>query len=181
MQVLVDAALDGFQVLAAQGQPAVHHVGLHLHELDAGVVGAVGGAEFLQVVGIAGVRADIVDHQHGLGAVNLGVGCFAEDLRVGGVDLAVEHALFVELLRLMAQQQHDLALHVEAGVVVVIVLGRGDAEAREDHVAGNFARGGKIQRDEVLLEAQRFRAPRRWCSVRSFFLPRRALVVTSKS
>jgi hypothetical protein len=104
------------------------------------------------------VRADIVDQQHGLGAVKLGIGRLAENLRMGGIDFAFEDALFVELLRLMAQQQNDLALHIQPRIIVVIIFGRGDAEAREDHVAGRFARGGKIQRDEVLLEAQRFRA-----------------------
>ena len=136
-------------------------VGLHLHELDAGVVRARGGAEFLQIVGVAGMRADVVDQQHRLGAVNLGVGGLAEDLRVRGVDLAFKHALVVELLRLVTQQQNDLALHVEARVVVVIVFGSGDAEARKDHVAGNLAGGGKIQRDEILLEPKRFRCARR--------------------
>ena len=84
---------------------------------------------------IARMRADVVDHQHRLGAMNFGVGRFAEDLGVGGVDLAFEHAFVVELLRLVAQQQHDFALHIQARVIVVIVFGRGDAEAREDHVA----------------------------------------------
>ena len=108
------SALDGFQVLAAQREPPVHHVGLHLNELDAGVVGTRRGAEFLQVVGIAGMRADIVDQKHGLGAVNLGVGRLAENLGVGGIDLALEHALFVELLRLVTQQHNDLAFDIQA-------------------------------------------------------------------
>ncbi len=152
------SALDGFQILAAGRQPLVHHSGLHLHELDARIVGARGGAEFLQIVGIAGMRGDIVDQQHGLGAVNLGIGRFAEDLRVRGVDLAVEHALVVELLRFVAQQQNDLAFDVEARVVVVIVLGRGDAEAGEHHVAGNVAGRGKIQRNKVILDLKRIAA-----------------------
>ena len=104
------------------------------------------------------MRADIVDQQDRLGAVNFGVGGLAEDLRVGGINLAVEDALVVELLRLVTQKDHDLVFDVQARVVVVIVFGRGDAEAREDHVAGDVAGGRKIQRDEVLLEAQRLRS-----------------------
>ena len=84
LQVFVDAGLDGVQVLAAESQPSIHDVGFHLNELDAGVVGAFGAAEFLQVVAIAGMGADIVDQHHGLGAVNFGVGGLAENLGVRG-------------------------------------------------------------------------------------------------
>src|ERR1700722_7361429 len=158
MQVLIDAALDGFQVLAAQGQPAVHYAGFDLDELDAGIVRAFRASEFLQVVGVARMRADIVDQQHGFGSMKLGVGGLAENLGVSGVDLAFEHALFVELLRLVAQQQYDLAFHIQPRIIVVIVFGRGNPKAREDHCAGYFAGRGKIQRDEILLELQRFPA-----------------------
>jgi hypothetical protein len=49
------------------------------------------------------------------------------------VDLAREDALLVELLRLVAQHEHDLVAHVDALVVVVVVLRRGDAVSGEHH------------------------------------------------
>ena len=69
-------------------------------------------AAFLQIVGVAHVRADIVDQQHSLGAVNFGVSGLAENLRVRGVNFAFKDALVVELLRFVAKHQDDLALHV---------------------------------------------------------------------
>ena len=54
--------------------------------------------------------------------VLLGVGHLADERGVGRVARAVERALRIVLLRLVAQQHHDLARHVDAGVVVVAFL-----------------------------------------------------------
>ena len=157
MKIFVDIGFDAFDRLARRLQPLVDDGGLHLDEFDAGVVGTRRSAELFEIVGVAGVRGDVVHQEHSLGAVNLGVGRFAEDLRVRRVDLAVEYTLVVELLRLVTQEHNDLAFHVQARVVVVIVLGGGDAETREYDVSGNFAGAGKIQRDKVIADTKRLR------------------------
>ena len=49
-----------------------------------------------------------------------------------GVYTAFERAGRVELLRLMTQQQDDFAANIDTGVIVVVILRRGDAVACED-------------------------------------------------
>ncbi len=119
-----------------------------------GVGGTGGSAELLQIVGVVGMRRNVVYHEHRFGAMQLGVHGLAEDLRMCRVNFAFEDALFVELLRLVAEHHDDLAFDVQARVVVVIVFRRGDAEAREHDAARNIAGRGKIQRDEILLEVK---------------------------
>ena len=85
----------------------------------------------------------VVDQNHADGAVHLGVRRLAEELRVLGVNLAREDALLVEFLRLVPQHEHDLALDVDAGVIVVVVLGGGDAVAGEHHAARQPLRARK--------------------------------------
>ncbi len=86
---------------------------LDLHEGDAGVGGAGGDAELLEFVGVAGMVGAVVDQDHADGAVQLGVGGLGGELGVLGVGLAFEDALGVRLLRLVAQDEDDLAFDVE--------------------------------------------------------------------
>jgi hypothetical protein len=58
-------------------------------------------------------------------------------VEVTGVALAVEDGLQVVLLRLVIEDGDDLALGVDAGVVVVIELGSGDAVTGEHDRAGD--------------------------------------------
>ncbi len=76
---------------------------------------------------------------------------FTENLGVDGVDFALENALLVEFLRLVAQHQNDLVFGVQSGIIVVIVFGSRDPIAREYHLSGNAPGRGEIQRHKVLL------------------------------
>ena len=49
------------------------------------------------------MRGRVVDHQQGFSAVHFRIGGLAEDLGVGGVNLAVKCAVLVELLRLVPE------------------------------------------------------------------------------
>ncbi len=131
MQALVDVGFDALQAFARGREPLVDNRGFYLNELDAGVVGAFGASELFQIVGIARMRANVVDHQDGLGAVIFRIRRLGEDLRVGGIDLAFEDAFVVEFLRLVTQENDDFAFDVETRVIVVIVFGSGNAEAGE--------------------------------------------------
>src|SRR5581483_3469158 len=71
------------------------------------------------------------------------------------VDLPVKYALLIELLRFVPQDQHDLVLYIDARVIVVVVFRSCYAESGEDHVAGDLARGRKVERRKILLEAKR--------------------------
>jgi hypothetical protein len=61
--------------------------------------------------------------------------------------------------RLITQQHHNLALHVEAGVVVVSKFRRGDAVTGEDERPFGLPRRREAERDEVLIQLQRFLPP----------------------
>ena len=75
----------------------------------------------------------IVDQNHAARAVHFRVRRLAEELRVLGVDLAREDALLVVFLRLVPQDQDQLVLYVDTGVVVVVVLAGGDAISGENN------------------------------------------------
>ena len=144
------------RLLRLRRQPIVHHLRLHLNELDSGVSWAGSSAEFFQFVRIVGMGRNVVDHEHGLRAVDLGIRGFAENLRVRGINLAVEHAVFVEFLRLVAQHDNDFAFHVQARVVVVVVFGSRDAVPHEHGAAYRGTGGGKVERCKILPECERF-------------------------
>src|ERR1022692_1099240 len=85
-------------------------------------------------------------------AVHLGVRGLAPKLRVLRVDLAREDALLVELLRLVAHDEHDLVVRVDALVVVVVVLWRRDAVSGEHHGAAHLIARGEIEGHEIVAE-----------------------------
>ena len=124
------------------------------------LVGPDGDAEFLQFVGVARMVGAVGYQDHAGRAVHLGVGRLGGKLRVLGESLAFEDALVVRFLRLVAQHQDDLAFHVEAGIVVVVVFRRGDAVAGEDHGAGQRPGLGEIEGNEFVGAVQRRRRGR---------------------
>ena len=72
--------------------------------------------------------------------------------------LAGEYAALVVFLRLVAQQEDDLALYVQARVVIVMVFRRGNSIARKHHRARDPGRGGDVERDEISWIGQSLRA-----------------------
>ncbi len=97
----------------------------------------------------------IVDQDHAAGPMVLCVHHFAEKLRVLGVNLAGEHALLVELLRFMPQNQRQLPFHIHAGVVVVIVFASRDSISDEHHFSRHLRARREIERNEILVKLER--------------------------
>ena len=89
------------------------------------------------------------------GAVQFGVGSLGGKLRVLRQGLAFKHALGVGFLRLVTQDQDDLAFDVQAGIVVVAVFRRCNAVAGENDGAFQRPGLGKIERHELGGELQR--------------------------
>ena len=106
----IDAALDIHEVLAGAAHPGLDHVLPDLNEENARVGGAGGAAEGRELLFVFGVpMIDVVPHQnHAGGAVFARVGGLAVGLGMVGVDLALEHALLVELLRLVLRTTTNL-------------------------------------------------------------------------
>ncbi len=155
MKVLIDRSLNRFQILTCQRQPFGGEIRLHLCEFDARVAGSGSGAELLQLVGIVRMRGNIVYQEHSLGPVHLGVHSLVHRLGVGGVAFALEDTLVVEFLGFVTKHENDFVLGIQAGIVVVVVLGRGDSVSGEDHLATDLALRGEIQRHEILLALER--------------------------
>ncbi len=96
----------------------------------------------------------IVDKNDASRAVQLGVGGLAKELGVLGVDLAVKHTVLIELLRLVPQNQHQLVLYVQAGVIVIAVFRRGNAITGKNHPGRDFAARGEVERNELFARLQ---------------------------
>ena len=154
LQVLVDGRRELLQVLAGRREPFLDRRRLHLHKRDPGVDRPRGASELLQVVRIAAVVGAVRHQQHAHSTVAFGVDRLAPELRVPGEELAHEHALLVVFLRLVAQHHHDLVFHIQARVVVVVVLGRRDPVTRKHQPPSQFPAGGEVERQEILLELQ---------------------------
>ena len=84
--------------------------------------------------------------------MELGVDGLAGELGVRGVDFAGEDGFLVDSPGARAQDEDDFVLDVEAGVVVVVVFGGGDAVAGEDDGAGDGAGGREVRRGEIGLD-----------------------------
>ncbi len=112
LEIAVDGRGFFVQILAGRFDPARRDFEADLHEGNAGVVRPDGLAKFFHVVGIAAMIGLVVDENDAARAVQFGIDGFAEKLRVFSIDAAVEHAFFVVLLRLVAQNQHQLVADV---------------------------------------------------------------------
>ena len=86
------------------------------------------------------VGRGVGDEDHAGRSVHLGVGGLAGEGGVPREVLAGEDAVLVVFLRLVAQDEDDLPLHIQARVIVVMILGRGDSVTGEDHGAGQLPR-----------------------------------------
>jgi hypothetical protein len=87
----------------------------------------------LQPVVLAGMVRRVVHQQHGARSVLFGVDQLVRRSGVRGEPLAIEDALVIGLLRFVPQHQDDLALHIHAGVVVVLEFRGRNAVAGKDH------------------------------------------------
>ena len=103
----------------------------------------------LQIGRVLAVR--LADDQRADRAVPLCVQDLETHVRRGRVAYAVEDGCGVGLLRLVVEHQHDLAPCVEACVVVVVELRRGDSEPGEHHRRLDLDVAGK-ETDEVFQE-----------------------------
>ncbi len=65
-------------------------------------------------------------------------------------------ALGSETRGFVAQQDDDLALHVEAGIVVIAKFGGSGAVAGEDDRGGGLARGGEAEGDKIFVQFENF-------------------------
>ena len=129
------AAFDVLQILAGGLEPRLGIVRFDLDEREPASDGPSVAPNGSRVVAFSGMRGHIVNQDDAQCTMRLGVAGFAEELRVLGIHFAGENALVVELLRLVAQDQYELAFRVEAGVVVVVVFGSSDAVSGEYHRA----------------------------------------------
>ncbi len=126
----IDLILDGRERFARGAEPVPRDFIFDLHQQDAGVFRTADAAEARQQVLFASAEFAI-DYNHGLGAVVARVDRFGDQR--GVLRQALMAALGGETGGFVAQQHDDLALHVEAGVVVVTKFGGGDTVAGEDH------------------------------------------------
>ena len=109
---------------------------LYLHQKDAGVFRPAHAAEARQQILLA-VAEFAVHDDNGAGAVITRVDGFGNE---GGMAREPLISAFRgEAAGLVAQQDDDLALHVEAGVIVVAEFVGGGAVAGEDQPACGFA------------------------------------------
>src|SRR5579863_4204940 len=133
MQIFIDAGLNLVAALARQSKPSIRHLRLHLQERNARIAGSGNFGKFFQFLSLARMGPTIAYQNHTARAVHPGVAGLTPELGVLGVDLACENTLVVELLRLVAQDERNLAVYVDALIVIVVVLGSCDAVANEDH------------------------------------------------
>ncbi len=118
-------------------------------------VGPAALAERFQFLGGGLVVDAVVYDNDSRRAMPARVGGLAVVLGVIGVNLAVEYALLVELLRLMREHEDELALYVDPRVVVIVVFGRRDSVSGKDYSGGSFSVRRKAERHEILVELQR--------------------------
>lgn len=104
--------------------------------------------------------------QHADCAVLLCVHGFHSRGGVTGVAGSVEDERWTVLLRLVVEEEDNLALHINACVIVVMKFGRGDAEGGEDYVCGDIhimRKGAKGFRElPFLLCAARLSETKLW-------------------
>ncbi len=81
-----------------------------------------------------------------------GIDGLSDELRV--LRQPVVAALLGEARRLVAKHDDNLVFHIEAGIVVVVELVGGDAISRKHEGRRHLARGGKTERNEVLIDLQ---------------------------
>ena len=99
------------------------------------------------------VVARAIDHQQAESTVLASVDRLGAQLRMRRVHAAVEATGRIHLARLVAEHEHDLVVHVEAGVVVVVVAGSADAVAREDQ--RRLERAVRGEPDRLHLRSER--------------------------
>jgi hypothetical protein len=88
------------------------------------------------------------DHEQRGGAMALRGPRLGPRVRVERESLAVERRVGVVLARLVIEDEHRLAAHVHARVVVIAELGGGDAVAGEDDVQCEVEPGGGIRKGD---------------------------------
>ena len=134
---VVDLLLHLGQRLARRLEPALGDRVLHLQQHDANVLRAAHAAEAHQQVLFAVAQLS-VDEDHRLGAVIARVDGLGNQLRM--LRQALVAALLAEDLGLVAEHQHDLVLHVHAGIIVVLKLVGRSAVAHEHDRTGDRTR-----------------------------------------
>ena len=154
LQIFVDSAFQIHQIFARRLEPGQHEFFLHLDERYAGIGRSVAAAEDFQGFLVGLVVLAVMDQNYAARAMRAGIGGLAVELRVIGIDLACKHTGGIVFLRLVAQDQHQFAFDIESGVVVIVVLGRGNAIAGEYHAARNLPAGREIERYEVAVHLQ---------------------------
>src|SRR5258708_4397653 len=83
-----------------------------------------------------------VHQQHTDGAVTLRVEDLPSRTRVTGIAESIKDGVRIVFLRLVIQDQHDLAFGVDPVVIVVMIFRGGNTVSREDHwgAHGNVVR-----------------------------------------
>ena len=155
LEIFVDLFAQHLQILACGFEPGGRLFSANLHKRNAGIAGSCSAGKDLQLVIRALAVEERIHKDYGFGPVNLGVHGLVLQLRMGGVCLAFKLALFVELLRFLPQQQHDLALDVQARVVVIAVFRRRDAVARKHHLPRRLAALREVERHKIFAGFER--------------------------
>ncbi len=155
LAVGVDLLLHVGQILAGSLKPVLGRCVFRLHQQDAGVLRAGFSSETHQQVLFAVAQLPI-QQDHRFRAV------IARIDRLGDQVGMLGHALVAAFLRetrgFITQQNHDLVLHVEVGVIVVLEFVGGDSVTRKHQRSIRRAYGGEVQRHIVFIELQRLAA-----------------------
>ncbi len=125
----IDLLLQAGDGLAGRSQPLVGDRVLDLRDQDPRVLGTGDAAEAHERVFLSRLRF-AVDQDDRLRPVIARVDRLRHELRVMGERFLLAPGLLLEARRFQAHHQHDLVLHVEVLVVVVVEIGSGDAVAR---------------------------------------------------
>ncbi len=97
------------------------------HGNDSGILHAHLAHHGRHRIQVVGMIVGIGDEQNGFGAVLPRIDRLVHESGVRRQVLSVEAAVWVQLLRLVAQHQDDFAVHVEVLIVVPLQIGCGNA------------------------------------------------------
>jgi hypothetical protein len=130
-------------------QPLFGNPARDLVHKDAIIFGRHQGCKRQQLIAITGVVRTIIDKEHSLRPMQFCISHLARKQGMLGQILAVEHALCIVLLGLMTKDQDNFVPHIEAGVVIVLVLGGCNAVARKNDASPRFPVCTEVERHEI--------------------------------
>ena len=154
LEFFIDRLLEPRERLPRSSERLVHRSGFRLNQQQPDVIRPGERAELHQQIFFTGMRDRIVHQDHRARSVVARIDGLVDDLSVRREFAALKDGVRIVFLRLVPQHDHSFAGGVEVRVVVIVVFGRGDPVAGEDHRHARLPRIGKVQGYVVLFETQ---------------------------